>query len=466
MKTSTKVLIILTVVLFIPNIFLIRYLSSAIIATSDGFILNFSVLSYVALGFLIAFLVTFIVLYIVFLKSLSLSNQLFFSIVPLSVIYGLFAVYISQVETFDDLTAQSVRATLNIESGNNYNSLLWVLVATLLYLVLLFVMIIFACRPLKNVEKITKKLGDGRVKYDDFKVGGNKQFQEIEHSLNKINYIYKEKDNKIRVANLEAQKYLPKQILKFLGKNNIKELEIGNQIQKKATVLFCDLKNQSSKSLTLEENFNYINSYFKIVAPLIKRFDGFIDKYLGEGILAVFASPENAVECSHAILKALDSKNKNHKSNFESRICLYTGVFVFGIVGDEERKTPTIMTDILSLMSKMQEINDYIGTRFLISKESLDDLQQKFDFNFRYTGCLSLEKEKLQLFESLDYYQKTKKEKLLRLKNKFENGVRFYNEGKYKEAKECFELVLHYVKDDRPSYVYFNKANEKLTEIA
>ena len=195
MKTSTKVLIILTVVLFIPNIFLIRYLSSAVIATSDGFILNFSVLSYVALGFLIAFLITFIALYIVFLKSLSLSNQLFFSIVPLSVIYGLFAVYISQVETFDDLTSQSVRATLNIESGNNYNSLLWVLVATLLYLVLLFVMIIFACLPLKNVEKITKKLGDGRVKYDDFKVGGNKQFQEIEHSLNKINYIYKEKDN-------------------------------------------------------------------------------------------------------------------------------------------------------------------------------------------------------------------------------------------------------------------------------
>ena len=466
MKTSTKVLIILTIVLFIPNIFLIRYLTSAIIATSDGFIFNFSTLSYVALGFLIAFLISFIALYIVFLKSLSLSNQLFFSIFPLSIIYGLFIVYISQINTLEDLTSQSVRTTLNIEAGEGYNSLLWVLIATILYLVLLFILIIFSCRPLKNVEKITQKLGDGRVKFDDFRVGGNKQFQEIEHSLNKINYIYKEKDNKIRVANLEAQKYLPKQILKFLGKNNIKELELGNQIQKKASILFCDLKSKDAKSLTLEENFNYINSYFKVVAPLIKRFDGFIDKYLGEGILAVFANPESAIECSHAILKALDSRNKNHKSKFESRICLHTGVFIFGIVGDEERKTPTIMTDILSLMGKMQEINDYIGTRFLISKPSLDDLPQKFDFNYRCTGCLSLEKEKLQLFESLEYYQKSKKEKLIKLKNKFENGVRFYNEGKYKEAKECFEFVLHYVKDDNPSYVYFNKANEKLTEIA
>lgn len=466
MKTSTKILTIITIVLLIPNIFLFRYLASSIVATEDGFVFNFSTLGYVALGFLIAFLISFTILYIIFLRSLSLSNQLFFSIVPLSIIYGLFAVYISQIGNMNDITSQSVRTTLNIDTGENFNAFLWILFATILYLVLLFVLIIFACKPLKNVEKITQKLGDGRAKFDDFKVGGNKQFQEIEHSLNKINYIYKEKDNKIRIANLEAQKYLPKQILKFLGKNNIKELEIGNQIQKKATVLFCDLKNQSSKSLTLEENFNYINSYFKVVAPLIKRYEGFIDKYLGEGILAVFANAENAIECSHAILKALDSKNKNQKSSFQSRICLHTGVFVFGIVGDEERKSPTIMTDILSLMSNMQEINDYIGTRFLISKSSLDDLPQKFDFQYRYTGCLSLEKEKIQLFESLEYYPKGKKEKLIKLKNKFENGVRFYNEGKFKEAKDEFEFVLHYVKDDSPSFVYFNKSNEKLTEVA
>ena len=197
MKTSTKILTIITIVLLIPNIFLFRYLASSIVATEDGFVFNFSILGYVALGFLIAFLISFTILYIIFLRSLSLSNQLFFSIVPLSIIYGLFAVYISQIGNMNDITSQSVRTTLNIDTGENFNALLWILFATILYLVLLFVLIIFACKPLKNVEKITQKLGDGRAKFDDFKVGGNKQFQEIEHSLNKINYIYKEKDNLI-----------------------------------------------------------------------------------------------------------------------------------------------------------------------------------------------------------------------------------------------------------------------------
>ena len=146
MKTSTKILTIITIVLLIPNIFLFRYLASSIVATENGFVFNFSTLGYVALGFLIAFLISFTILYIIFLRSLSLSNQLFFSIVPLSIIYGLFAVYISQIGNMNDITSQSVRTTLNIDTGENFNALLWILFATILYLVLLFVLMLTCSR--------------------------------------------------------------------------------------------------------------------------------------------------------------------------------------------------------------------------------------------------------------------------------------------------------------------------------
>ena len=467
MKKSTKILLILTIILLIPDIFLIKYLAEGIVPSEDGFSFTFSALSWVALGFLIAFIVSFIAFYISVLKSLSLSNLLFFSTLPLTLIYGAFIVYVTAVDSLTDVTSQSVRAVLNLNNSANYNSLLWVILATIVYLVLLFTLIIIACKPLKSVQKITQKLGDGRAKFDDFKVGGSKDFQEIEHSLNKINYIYKEKDNKIRVTNLETQKFVPKQFLKFLGKNSITELELGNQVQKTATTLFCDLKTNVSRTLSLEENFNYINSYLKTVAPLVKRYDGFIDKYLGDGVLAVFSKAQNAIECSHAIIKAIQVKNKGQKElpKIDARISITTGDLIFGIVGDEERKSPTIVSDIINLSSKMQEINDYIGTKILISKSTLDILPQNFDFDYRYTGCLSFDDLQISLFESLDYYPKNKREKLKKLKNKFENGVRYYNEGKFNEAKECFEVVLHYVADDNPSYVYFNKSNEKLADV-
>lgn len=463
MKTSTKILLIFNIALLIANIFLIRYLVAGIVPTESGFVFEFSALSWVALSVLVAFLITFIALYIVFLRNLRLSNLLFFSTLPLTLIYGVFVVYIAKIGEMDDITSASVKATLNINSAQGVENL-WIALATITYLVLLFVLIMIACRPLKNVEKVTQKLGDGRVKMEDYKIGGSKQFQEIEHSLNKINYLYKEKDNKLKIASLASQKYMPKQLLNFLGKNGVEEVETGKSVTKEGSILYCDLK--PNKTLSLEENFNYINSYLKVVAPLIKRFDGFVDKYLGDGLIAVFSKAQNAVECAHAILKAVEDRNKNQKKslNIASRISVHTGELTIAL--SVEEKTPTVVSPIINMLSKMEEINEFMGGKLLFSKKTLDSFSSKYNFDYRYLGDLEYEKRITSLFESLDCYPKRIREKLKKYKNEFENGVRFYNEKRYREAKDMFEKVLQKVPNDNASFVYFNKCNERLSEIA
>ena len=463
MKTSTKILLIVNIALLIANVFLIRYLAMGIVPTENGFIFEFSALSWVALAVLVAFLITFIALYIVFLRNMRLSNLLFFSTLPLTLIYGVFVVYIAKIGDMDDITSASVKATLNLNSAQGVENL-WIALATITYLVLLFVLIMVACRPLKNVEKVTQKLGDGRVKMEDYKIGGSKQFQEIEHSLNKINYLYKEKDNKLKIASLASQKYLPKQLLNFLGKNGIEEVETGKGVTKEGTILYCDLK--PNKTLSLEENFNYINSYLKVVAPLIKRFDGFVDKYLGDGLIAVFSRAQNAVECAHAILKAVEDRNKNQKKslNIASRISVHTGALTIAL--STEEKTPTVVSPIINMLSKMEEINEFMGGKLLFSKKTLDSFSSKYNFDYRYLGDLEYEKSITSLFESLDCYPKRIREKLKKYKNEFENGVRFYNEKRYREAKDMFEKVLQKIPNDNAAFVYFNKCNEKLSEVA
>ncbi len=470
MRTSTKIFLIISIALFIANIFLTKYLLAGIVATGTGFQIVPTALFWVALAGQVLFNIFFGIVFFRFLRTQRLANVIFFSTFPLTLAYGGFLVYVGTVKNMTGVTAESVRATLNIAQETSNNNLLWAGLATIVYLALLFVIILFACRPLSKVEKFTGNLGDGRMKTDDFKVGGTKQFLEIESSLNKINYNIKAKENKIKQTNLEAQKFIPKQFFKFLGKSSVEELEIGNQVKKIATTLFCDLKSaaKNSKSLSLEENFNYINSYLKTVAPLIRRFDGFIDKYLGDGVLAVFSKPQNAIECAHAILRAIEVKNKSQKElpSIDARLCVHTGEVVFGIVGDEERKSPTIISDALSLCNKMEEINMYIDTKFLIAKSTLNELPPNFEFDHRFTGVLTVDEIQIPLYESLCYYPKNKKEKLKKLKNKFESGVRAYNVKKYKEAREIFEYVLKYVPDDKPSYVYFNKATEKMKDAA
>lgn len=407
------------------------------------------------------------ILFFRFLKSQRLSTAIFFSTAPLTLVYGVFLTYIVSVKNMDGIMAESVRATMKIATETKSNTnLLWAGLATLVYLIALFVIVLFFCRPLSRVEKMTEKLGDGRTKAEKFKIGGGKQFQEIENSLKKINYNYKEQENKIRQTNLESQKLIPKQFLKFFGKDKIEALEFGSQVTKKATTMLCDLKSsvKNNRSLSLEETFNYVNSHLKTVAPLIRKFDGFVDKFLGDAILAVFAKPQDAIECAHAILRAVEVKNKAMKEmpSIDARIAINTSEIVFGIVGDEDRKTPTIVSDAIEVVTKMQDINQFIGTKLLISKSTIEELPQNFEFEYRHTGALTTASgNQISLYESLAYHPKNKREKLKKCKNKFESGVRAYNQRNYVEAKTLFEQILRDIPDDKPSFIYFNKAKEK-----
>ncbi len=466
MKLSTKILIGLFVATLIPSIYLGQFVLAGIKPTANGFTFNFDVWGWVGIGVMVVNLIIGNILFFRFLRTQSLAKVLFFSTAPLSVFYGVGLYLLADVSRYNNATAVSVRKVLNISTTNTYNTVLWAVILSLGYIVLVFILYYFICRPMTRIEKILNRLGDGRVNQEHFTIGKSKQFKNVEHSLNKINYNYMEKENKIKETNLEAQKFIPKQFFKFLGKSNIADLELGNQVKKMATTLFCDLTSTAeiSQSLSLEENFNFINSYLNVVSPIIRRYGGFVDKYLGDGILAVFARPENAIDCAHNIIRSIEVKNKSQRDlpPVDAKISIHTGEVIFGIVGDEERKSPTIVSDVVNLASKMEDLNKYLHTKMIFSKSVLSEVPSRFKFAYRYLGSLKLDEgNNLALFESLEVYPRDRREKLANLKGKFENAVRYYNDARYDEAARDFEEILKLLPEDKPSYIYYNKAKEK-----
>lgn len=467
MKTSTKILLVIFIVLTVPAIFLGKYLFNAITPTDFGFNFNFDTYAYVALGFVVASSIFGGVLYFRFIFNLKLSKAIFFSVFPVTIVYAFSLYALAIVGRYETPIATSVKVALNISATNNYNSILWAVLLTGVYLLFIFFVFVITCKPLQKLEKIALRLGDGRVKEGNFNVGGIKQFKSIENALEKINYNYKEKENLVKKTDLEAQKFIPKQFLRFLGKNSITELELGNQVQKRATTLLCDFSssNVTGETLSLKDNFNFVNSYMNLLAPIIRKFDGFVDKYMGDGILAVFGKAEKAVDCANAIFKEVEFRNSNEMRHpkIDLKMSINTGEVVFGIIGDEVRKSPTIVSDVVNLLSKMQEINRFLDTKTLFSKQTLNELSTRYSFDYRYVGSLTVENgASMALFESLICYEKGKREKLNRTKTLFENGVRAYNDKDYQEAKDFFERVLKIMPDDKASYVYYNKSIEKL----
>ncbi len=465
MKKSTKVWLIVFIISFVGSLLLFSSVSRGIVI-GESIYLNFDAMGYVGLVFMAISTVSGSVLYFKFIKSQNFTRMLFFLTVPLTLTFAVAIYLISDINSFNGTQIDTLRQVLNVTLSNNINYV-WAILLTIVYLILLFLTFSYACKPIKKIEKAVSRLSDGEIK-DEIQIGGNKQFEGIEHGLNKINDVYKEKENLIKKTNLEYEKYVPKQFLKFLGKNSILELELGNQVQKEVTTMFCDIRNSTatSSTLSLEDNFNYINSYLKVVSPLVRKHGGFVDKYLGDGILAVFMKAENAMECAVQIVKAIEQKNKSSVAtpSMDVGISLNTGEVVFGVVGEEERKSPTIISDTVNLASKMENINKFFHTKIIFSKRTLNSLRNEYPLSYRFIGTLTLEdKDYLSMFECLDSYDKKTREKLESVKVTFEQGVRYYNLGKYHNAKENFQLVLKRAREDRVAYMYYNKCEQKIS---
>ncbi len=469
MKKSTKILLIVFALFTIPTVILGRYIFTSFKVIDGGFMFDFNAYSISAIILTLVSVVLGNILYFRFLKTLSLSNLIFFSTIPFTLVYGVSMYMLSHISIYEAPLARHVRTLLNITPENEYNTILWAVILSIIYVLILLFAYLFLCRPVNKMEKIMTRLSDGRVREESVEIGGGKQFKTIEHSINKINNNYREKDNIIRKTKLETQKFIPKQFFKFLGKSSITELELGNKVKKRATTLLCDLKSASDhgKTLSLEENFNFVNSYLNVASPIIRKHGGFVDKYFGDGLLAVFPKPENAIDCAHAIIRSIEVKNRGLKDlpQVLPRISIHTGEVVFGIVGEEERKSPSIISDVIDLANKIEEINNYLQTKLIFSKSVLDDLSSRYRLAYRYLGSLTIEDNiDLSLFESLDVYSREKRERLIKFKGTFENGVRLYNQKDYTEAKEHFEQILKSVSNDMPSYIYFNKACQKMKE--
>ena len=464
MKTSTKIWSIIFIISTVFAILLAQEVFKGFI-WGQTLTFDFSVWGWVGVVMNVISNVALGVLFFKFLKTQPFNRVLYFSTLPLTLTFFAVSYGLLTINNYDNAPVTYVRQVLNV-SQNNINNYLWLGVAGLIYLLALFLTFHFTCKPLKKVEKAVYRLGNGYVA-NDIEIGGSRTFKEIEHSLNKINSNFKEKDNIIQKTNTEYEKFVPKQFLKFLGKNSILELELGNQVKKEVTTMYVDIHNSTniSTTLSLEENFNYINGYLNIVSPIIRKHGGFVDKYLGDGILAVFIKPQNALECSKAIYKIIESQNANTKMqpNLDVYISINTGEVVFGIVGEEERKSPTIISDTVNLVSKMEEFNKYFGSKIIFSKRTLNSLKIDYPLSYRYVGSLTLgDKEYLSLFESLECYSKKKREKLEDTKTMFEQAVRYFNLNKCHQAKDLLEKILKLVRDDKVAYMYFNKCEQSV----
>ena len=165
---------------------------------------------------------------------------------------------------------------------------------------------------------------------------------------------------------------------------------VGREVE--ATVLFSDIRSFTAFSETAlpYDVVHILNRYFDAVCAAIDRNGGYIDKYMGDGIMAVFGldpsftdpHPVLAVRAAREMLEALERFNgflsERYHHRFRIGIGMHRGPVIVGELGFPKKREFTAIGDTVNTASRIEALNKRAGTSVLVSREVYESVRASF----------------------------------------------------------------------------------------
>lgn len=270
-------------------------------------------------------------------------------------------------------------------------------------------------------------------------------------------------------------KYLDPRIVESILQNN-GNMHTGGERQV-MTVFFSDVQGFSaiSESLTPAGLVNVMNQYFTLATEPIVRYQGVVDKFIGDAVMAFWGPPftNEADHAKLACLAALDQFSKldelrrlmpeltglrKNVPEINIRVGLSTGELVVGNIGSNLLRSYTVMGDTVNTASRLEGANKEYGTRILMSEETYQMVKEVVEAReidlIRVVG----KSDPVHIFELLGM-KGAVQESVLELREQFEKGLRTYQQQDWAQAQTQFERCLASNPFDLPSKLFLQRVN-------
>ena len=280
-------------------------------------------------------------------------------------------------------------------------------------------------------------------------------------------YITEEREKKkIRGA---FQYYLTASVINEMLKDPTK-LKLGGD-KKALSVLFSDIRGFTtvSETLTPEALVHLLNEYLTAMTDIVFKYEGLLDKYMGDAIMAVYGAPldqpDHAVRaCRTALDMMQELKKLQKKWSDEGRPVLDIGVginsgdMVVGNMGSQMRFDYTVMGDSVNLGSRLEGINKEYGTNIVISEYTYAAVKDTLLCRELDSVRVKGKKLPVKIYELIgDNKDAALHEDFLR---RFEAGLERYKQAQWDEAIAAFKQVLEIRPGDPPSELYIRRCED------
>ncbi len=261
-------------------------------------------------------------------------------------------------------------------------------------------------------------------------------------------------------------KFVPHEFLSLLRKKDITELRLGDQVQSEMTIMFVDIRGftKISQTMTPAECFRFINVLFRQVCPKVREYGGFIDKFLGDGFMALFPGrSDNAVAAAVAIQRAVAAYNASQgqrASHVQLGIGLHSGCLMLGAVGEEERMETTVLSDSVNLAARVETLTKRYGVGIVISDKTVLALSAPVQHRFRFLDKVKVKgvAQAIAVYEVLDGEDADEVELKLATAADLTRGQDLYGRGLYAEAALHFDRVLRHNPEDTVARLHLQRA--------
>jgi adenylate cyclase len=286
-------------------------------------------------------------------------------------------------------------------------------------------------------------------------------------------YLTVEKDKKI--IKKQFAHYLSPEVVNELQKNR-DELALGGK-RMVATTFFSDIKNFTTvaEKMEPEELVALLNEYHSAMTEIVLKYGGYLDKFIGDAIMAVFGVPlplENHTQKScQAALEMQDRLQKlrvkwelEKRPQLEARIGIHVGALVVGNIGGEKRFDYTVIGDCVNLASRLEGANKIYRTSILISEDIYEAVKdevivRELDF-IRVKG----KKQPVRVYELIAEKGYEMDETGLKVLAAFAKGLAIYRHGDWEHAYNEFQKALRLKPEDGPSQEFFDRCKRFIDE--
>jgi class 3 adenylate cyclase len=272
--------------------------------------------------------------------------------------------------------------------------------------------------------------------------------------------------------NVIFSRFMPREFLAQLEKADLEDVRLGDHIERKMAVVFADIRGFTplAERLPSEAVFQLLNAYLARAGPIVRKHGGFIDKYIGDGILALFpdgpaAALDAAIALQSEVRRFNDERSRQGHEPISIGIGINYGDILMGTIGEAERYETTVIADTVNVASRLQDLTKVFGVSIIAGCTVIESLADPDAYCLRPLGHVAVRghEKPADVFEVFDG---DSYEAILRKRHSlaaFRLAVVEFEAQDYAHSAQAFEAIAANDAHDTAA-VYFRDRSRSLTE--